>query len=83
MSSENRLTSRRFLKGFIHSIAAAIDDLRYAQRRMDALVTSADSYSQKPDAAPETYQEFLFRTSGQLVHEPTARQRERGALHLR
>jgi hypothetical protein len=83
MSSENRPVSRRFLKGLIHRIALAIDECWTAQRRMNALATSPDHYSLKPDGAPEDYAEFLFRTSGHLLHEPTARQRERGALHPR
>jgi hypothetical protein len=80
MSSEKRPTGRRFLKGLVRKIASAINECRDAQRRMDALVTSPDTYSQKPDTAPDTYAEFLFRTSGLLQHEPSARGREHGAL---
>jgi hypothetical protein len=32
-----------------------------------------------PDAAPETYAEFLYRASGLLHHEPSARARARAA----
>jgi hypothetical protein len=47
----------------------------YAQRRMVELRMSADSYAFDPDTAPDTYAEFLFRTSGHLQHERSARAR--------
>jgi hypothetical protein len=68
------------LRGFARKMAAVIDECRYAQRRMTILRTAPDVHSPRPNAAPETYGEFLFRASGVLLHEPTARARERGSL---
>lgn len=70
----------RTLKGIGRKIVAVIEDCWYSQRRMAALRTGPDHYCGQPDAAPDTYAEFMFRTSGALMHEPTARQRLRGAL---
>ena len=67
-------------KGILRRIAAVIEDCRYAQRRLDALRTSPDLYSDQPNVAPDSYAEFMFRTSGSLMHEPSARRRARGAL---
>jgi len=39
--------------------------------------TATDRYVENPAAAPDTYEEFLTRTSGVLRHEPTARKRAR------
>jgi hypothetical protein len=65
-----RLTSR---------VVATIEEMNYAQRRMTQLRFALDRYMIEPDEAPVTYQEFLARTSGPpLLHEPTARDRERG-----
>jgi hypothetical protein len=44
---------------------------------MTELATAPDRYSLNPDRAPDTYAEFLFRTSGLLRHEPPARARVR------
>jgi hypothetical protein len=48
-------------------------ECNYAQRRMAELATAPDRYLLHPDAAPDTYAEFLLRTSGALRHEPPAR----------
>jgi hypothetical protein len=65
-----RLTSR---------VVATIEEMHYAQRRMTELRFALDRYMIEPDEAPVTYQEFLARTAGlPLLHEPTARDRERG-----
>jgi hypothetical protein len=69
-----------FLRGLTRKLAAVIDDCRYAQRRMAILRTAPDLHAAHPNAAPQTYDEFLFRASGVLLHEPTARARERGSL---
>jgi len=80
MSSAN---ISRTAKGIVRKIAAVIEECRYAQRRLDALRTGPDLYSDQPNAAPDTYAEFMFRTSGTLMHEPSARRRARGALSPR
>jgi hypothetical protein len=59
------------------ALAAVIGECNAAQRRMTAIRTAPDRYTARPDAAPDTYAEFLFRTSGLLLHEPSARARAR------
>jgi hypothetical protein len=65
------------LLGLARRIRAVIAECNYAQRRMVELSTAPDRYLFDPDAAPETYTEFLYRTSGVLRHEPSARARAR------
>jgi hypothetical protein len=48
------------------------------QRRFAALEMSMDKFMIRPDSAPDTYSEFLFRTGGPLVHEPSATARLTG-----
>jgi hypothetical protein len=55
-------------------IAAIHTEISYAQQRLDAIRTNPDLYlTDAGDKMPETYAEFLFRTSGVLVPEPAAR----------
>ena len=82
-SANGRSSALGWLRGFLRKIAAAIEECRYAQRRMSVLRTAPDRYARRPDAAPDTYAEFLYRTSGVLMHEPPARRRQRGALYPR
>jgi hypothetical protein len=63
------------IRRLIHKIADVVAECAYAQRRMAELSTSPDRYVLNPHAAPETYAEFLYRTSGVLHHEPPARAR--------
>ncbi len=56
-------------------LAGAIHEMNEAQRLMLALRTATDRYEANPNAAPDTYHEFLARTSGALLHEPSARKR--------
>jgi hypothetical protein len=60
-------------------LADAVREMHEADRRMMALQTSVDRYADNPDAAPDTYDEFLVRTSGVLLREPSARKRSRKA----
>ena len=60
-------------------LADAVHEMNEAQRLMLALRTAADRYVDNPGTAPDTYQEFLARTSGALLHEPPARKRARRA----
>jgi hypothetical protein len=76
-SANSQPLALSFLKGLVRKIAAVFDDCRYAQRRIMTLRTAADMYAVKPDPVPGTYAEFLFRTSGVLPHEPSARARRR------
>jgi hypothetical protein len=57
----------------------AVREMNEAQRLMLVLRTSIEPYVENPDAAPVTYDEFLVRTSGVLMHEPSARKRSRRA----
>lgn len=60
-------------------LADAVREMHEAQRLMLVLRTATDRYIQNPGAAPDTYDEFLARTSGVLLHEPPARKRIRKA----
>jgi hypothetical protein len=71
------------LGALAHRIAAVVRECHEAQLRMAAVATATDRYVANPDAAPDTYAEFLFRTSGPLLHEPSARSRARGHGALR
>jgi hypothetical protein len=77
MSTVSRLLSHP--RGLISKIAAIAAECSAAQRRMTALRLSPDRFAARPDAAPDTYAEFLFRTSGPLLREPSARARARRA----
>ena len=56
-------------------VAAVIAEMNEAQRRMMTLRASLDRYPLQPDEPPDTYDEFLARTSGPLLHEPPASRR--------
>ena len=58
-------------------LADAVREMNEAQRRMMVLRTATDRYLENPHAAPDTYAEFLARTSGMLLHEQSARKRIR------
>jgi hypothetical protein len=60
-------------------LADAVREMNEAQRLMLALRTATDRHVENAGAAPDTYQEFLARTSGALLHEPPARKRARKA----
>ncbi len=68
------------LTRLVRRVAATLADIDYAQRRLDAIRTNPDSYL--TDANPDrgTTAEFLFRTSGPLLHEPPAARRTGGQL---
>ncbi len=60
-------------------LADALREMHEAQQLMLVLQTATDRYVENPGAAPDTYAEFLARTSGALLHEPPARKRIRRA----
>jgi hypothetical protein len=68
------------LARFGRRIADVIAECNYAQRRVAALRTTPDRYLAHGDEAPDNYAEFLFRTSGPLLHEPPATRRASGRL---
>jgi hypothetical protein len=61
----------------VSKLADAVREMNEAQRLMLALRLAPDRYVENPHAAPDTYGEFLARTSGALLHEPPARKRNR------
>jgi hypothetical protein len=63
-------TARRF-----GSVIAEMDG---QQRRIATIYQSPDRYLPNAGAPPETYREFLTRTRGALLHEPSARARLAG-----
>jgi hypothetical protein len=78
MMNPNRLTTGT--ARIIKRIAEVIAECDYAQRRSFEIMSAPDTYLADRDQAPDTYAEFLFRTSGGLVHEPASAQRTRGRL---
>jgi hypothetical protein len=65
-----RHTGRRLVGG--------VKECMYWQRRATTLFIAADRYMANPDSPPETYAEFLARTTGPLIREPSARARFAG-----
>jgi hypothetical protein len=61
------------LRRLAQRLRDVIAEYAYAQRRMTELTTAPGGYVLHPEPAPDTYAEFLFRTSGVLRHEPPAR----------
>jgi hypothetical protein len=60
-------------------LADTVREMNEAQRLMLVMRTATDRYVERSQAAPDTYDEFLIRTSGVLLHEPPARKRSRKA----
>jgi hypothetical protein len=60
-------------------LADAVREMHEAQRLTVVLRTAVDRHIDCPNAAPDTYGEFLMRTSGVLLHEAPARKRIRRA----
>jgi hypothetical protein len=69
-----------FLQGLTRKIAAVLAECHYAQRRMAVLRTAPDRQAFQPNVPPDSYAEFLFRTSGVLTREPSADARDHGAV---
>jgi hypothetical protein len=67
----------------VWKVVSIISECNYAQRRMLALQQSPDRYAVGSIGAPDTYAEFLFRTSGMLMHEASARDRAAGRTAVR
>ena len=63
-------------------VADVLREMHEGQRRMLVLRTAMDRYHENAGAAPDTYAEFLLRTSGVLLHEPPAHKRLRKGRHL-
>ncbi len=71
----NRKPGTALVAWLARRIACILAEFHRAGRRSAELRTSVDRYLAAPAGAPDTYQEFLFRTSGVLAHEPSARER--------
>jgi len=61
-------------------VAGALADMHRAQRRLVVLAGAADRHAPNRNSAPDSYAEFMFRTSGPLLHEPPAHRRAAGKL---
>jgi hypothetical protein len=59
----------------VRGVVGLVKELNYAQRRSTELFLARDGYLIGPARPAATYQEFLDRTSGRLVHEPSANAR--------
>ncbi len=59
-------------------VAAVIAECNYAQQRAAILRMTPEAHLENRDEAPADYAEFLFRTSGALLHEPAAARRANG-----
>lgn len=59
-------------------VTATVREMNEAQQRLLAVRMSADRYLTNPDTPPDTYAEFLMRTSGPLLREPSAARRAGG-----
>jgi hypothetical protein len=74
---DRRQQPGRSIRRFALKVREIVAECAYAQRRMADLASAPDRYLLNQDAAPDTYAEFLFRTSSGLRHEPPARCRTR------
>ena len=80
MTMTRPITARTSLGRFGQRVAAIVAECNYAQRRSTILRLTPDAYldGDGRDKAPADYPEFLFRTSGALLHEPAASRRANG-----
>lgn len=69
---------RDTLRAIARRLGAVVADCNYAQRRVNQLHSSLDGYLPDPDHAPDTFQEFVMRTSGLLMREQSAGRRSAG-----
>jgi hypothetical protein len=65
----------QLLRSAALTIASVVSECNNATRVMTQLNSAPDRYLPDSGQAPDDYAEFLFRTSGPLAHEPSARQR--------
>lgn len=68
----------QLLRSASHTIASVVTECNRASRAMAQLSQAPDRYLPDSSQAPDNYAEFLFRTSGPLTHEPSAKQRAAG-----
>ena len=80
MSSTESLSAHhrnwsQMVRAAAHTITSVVTECNLATRTMSQLRMAPDRFLPDSGQAPDDYAEFLFRTSGSLVHEPSARQR--------
>jgi hypothetical protein len=68
----------RALRRLTHEVAEFVRELNYWQRRATVLSMAPDRFLPKSNQPPDTYQEFLARTTGPLIREPSLRERQGG-----
>jgi hypothetical protein len=68
------------LRTLARRLRNVLAECNYAQRRLAVLQACPDAGTFHTDRAPDTYEAFLYRTSGPLAHEPSARQRSAGRM---
>ena len=85
--TEHRMTGApqpgRAASRLARRLAAIVAECNYAQRGCWRCAWRADSYLSDAATAPDCYGDFLFRTSGPLLREPSARARAAGAAGRR
>ncbi len=64
--------------GWARRLVRLTRELNYWQRRAAVLSMAPDRYLPHPNQPPETFSEFLARTSGPLIREPSFRARLAG-----
>jgi hypothetical protein len=60
------------------TLAGIVEECNYAQRKLLELRMDPERYVFASPSAPDTYLEFLMRTSRSLRHEPSASERAAG-----
>jgi hypothetical protein len=68
----------RTIRRAIARVTTAVREFNYWQQRSAVLSMSLDRYANAPDRVPDTYEEFLGRTAGPLLREPSSRARLSG-----
>jgi hypothetical protein len=63
---------------FISRMTMSMVELNRVQRRVTVLFLVQDRHLPQPNQPPETYAEFLIRTSGPMLHESSAKSRLAG-----
>jgi hypothetical protein len=70
--------SARALRHMARRFVEFLRELSYWQRRKAVLSLAPDRYLANPDKAPDTYREFMARTYGPLIREPSFKARLAG-----
>jgi hypothetical protein len=80
MGTDDRIHQHRepaFLR-LAKGIAAAAAEYNELQRMQFEMRMDPEQYVFMPHRSPDTFAEFMIRTSGTLPHEPSARERTLG-----